>query len=134
MIYHNKLHSCLRIVLVMTGMFVLSGISQITNAEQFEPPNMDGFNLHVERDADGDGDGINETHIKQYFNQSGDSIVSMTTKGRLWAWSLNTQDNDSGIRNYVIRDSNCDGVFNEVFGLDDEYHLPDCLKKSPDKE
>jgi len=97
-------------------------------ASQFEPPKLDGFNLHAESDADGDGDGKNETHVKQYFNASGDSIVSMTTRERLWAWSLDTRENDSGVRNYVIRDSNCDGVFNEVYGLDDEFHVPDCLK------
>ena len=113
------------------GIIVLSGTPQPVNAEQFEPPSLEGFNLHLERDADGDGDGVNETHIKQYFSESGDSIVSMTTRDRLWAWSLNTRDNDSGVRNYVIRDSNCDGVFNEVYGLDDEYHVPDCLK-TPD--
>ena len=97
-------------------------------AAQFDPPKLDGFNLHAESDADGDGDGKNETHVKQYFNASGDSIVSMTTRGRLWAWSLNTRENDSAVRNYVIRDSNCDGVFDEVYGLDDEFHVPDCLK------
>jgi len=97
-------------------------------AEQFDPPKLDGFNLHAESDGDGDGDGKNETHIKQYFNASGDSIISMTIKGQVWAWSLNTRDNDIGVSNYVIRDSNCDGVFNEVYGLDEEFHVPDCLK------
>jgi hypothetical protein len=98
------------------------------NASQFDPPKLDGFNLHAEREGDGDGDGVNETHIKQYFNTKGDSVVSMTTRGRVWAWSLDTRDNDSGVRNYVIRDSNCDGVFNEVYGLDEEFHVPDCVK------
>ena len=125
---HNNPQSCLQVVLVMTGIAILSGGPQLVYAEQFEPPSLDGFNLHFERDADGDGDEINETHIKQYLNQSGDSIVSMTTKDRVWAWSLNTRDNNSGVRNYVIRDSNCDDVFDEVYGLDDEYHVPDCLK------
>jgi len=128
MICHNNLQFCLRAVLVMTGIIVLAGKPQLVNAEQFDPPSLEGFNMHVERDADGDGDGVNETHIQQYFSESGDSIVSMTTKGRLWAWSLNTLDNDSGVRNYVIRDSNCDDIFDEVYGLDDEYHVPDCLK------
>ena len=99
-------------------------------AGQYTAPNLDGFKLHDERDADGDDDGINETHIKHYLSQSGDSIASMTTKGRLWAWSLDTLNNDSGERNYVIRDSNCDGVFDEVYSLDDEFHVPDCLKKA----
>ena len=97
-------------------------------ATNFEPPKLDGFNLHAERDADGDKDGVNETHIRQYFNTLGDSIVSMTTKGRIWAWSLNTRGNKSDVRNYVIRDGNCDGQFSEIYGLNDEFHVPDCVK------
>jgi hypothetical protein len=112
---------------LILGCFLVLATGQAV-AEQFDPPKLDGFNLHVERDADGDEDGVNETHIKQYFNTSGDSIVSMTTKERVWAWSLNTRENDSGVRNYVIRDSNCDGVFDEVYGLDEEFHVPECLK------
>ena len=97
-------------------------------ATNFDPPKLDGFNLHVERDADGDEDGVKETHIKQYFNTSGDSIVSMETKGKIWAWSMNTRDNETGNNNFVIRDSDCDGLFDEVYGLDDRYDIPDCLK------
>ena len=97
-------------------------------AGQYTAPDLDGFNLQDERDADGDDDGVNETHIKHYLNQSGDSIVSMAIGDRVWAWSLNTHDNDSGVHNYVIRDSNCDAVFDEVYSLDDEFHVPDCLK------
>jgi len=97
-------------------------------AGQYTAPDLDGFNLHDERDADGDDDGVKETHIKHYLNQSGDSIVSMAIGDRVWAWSLNTHDNDSGGHNYVIRDSNCDAVFDEVYSLDDEFHVPDCLK------
>jgi hypothetical protein len=108
---------------------VITMPSAMATPTQYEPPKLDGFNLHAERDADGDGDGVNETHIKQYFNASGDSIVSMTTKEKVWAWSMDTRDNDSAIKNYVIRDSNCDGVYDEVFGLSEEFHIPDCLKK-----
>jgi len=97
-------------------------------AEQFEPPSLDGFVLHSERDGDGDGDGVEETHITQYVNENGDSLVSMTTNGRVWAWSLNTRDSEMGPDNYVIRDSDCDGVFDEVYGLDDEFHVPECVK------
>jgi len=89
---------------------------------------MDGFSLDSERDADGDGDGVNETHIKLYKNAKGDSLFSMTTNDRLWAWSLDSQDNKLGIHNYVIRDSDCDGVFDEVYGLDEEFHVPACVK------
>jgi len=72
---------------------------------------------------------VNETHIRQYFNTSSDSLVSMYTKGVVWAWSLDARENESALRNYVIRDSDCDGVFDEVYGLDYEFHVPDCLKQ-----
>ena len=62
------------------------------------------------------------------MNTSGDSIVSFTSNERLWGWSLDTRDSETGPENYVIRDSNCDGIFDEVYGLDDEFHVPACLK------
>ena len=109
--------------LLITGLMLMPSL---TAAGQFTAPDLDGFNIHDERDADGDGDGVKETHIKHYLNQSGDSLVSMTTNGRLWAWSLDTRDEETGTKNYVIRDSNCDDIFDEVYGLDDEFHVPDC--------
>ena len=99
-------------------------------AAPFEPPGLEGYSLHDERDADGDGDNVNETRIQHYLNQDGNSIFSMTTNGKLWAWSLDTRDDKSGDKNYVIRDSNCDDVFDEVYGLDQEYHVPDCVKST----
>ena len=114
--------------LLITTLMLMPPQAGAATAGHFTAPDLDGFNLHDERDADGDGDGVNETHIKHYLNQSGDSIVSMTTNGRLWVWSLNTRDQDSGTKNYVIRDSDCDGIFDEVYGLDDEFHVPDCSR------
>ena len=113
---------------MLAGITLMTCIAADALAEQFEPPSLDGFMLHAERDADGDGDGKNETHIKQYLNTSGDSLASMSTKGIVWAWTLNTRGSDVGSSNYVIRDSNCDGVFDEVYGLDDEFHVPECMK------
>ena len=99
-------------------------------ATQFNPPSLEGFSPGGEHDADGDGDGVNETHVQTYYNAAGDSIYSMTTNGYLWAWSLETKgESTSGPRNYVIRDSDCDGIYDEVYGLDDKYYLPDCVKK-----
>ena len=97
-------------------------------AAQFTPPELKGFNLHDEREADGDGDGKNETRLGQHMNPNGDSLISFTSNGRIWAWSLNTRDSDIGTENYVIRDSNCDGIFDEVYGLDDEFHVPVCVQ------
>jgi len=101
---------------------------QAASPSSFTPPDLAGFNLHGENDADGDGDNIDETHIKHYLNSNGDSLVSMSIKGVVWAWSLDTRDDDSPVHNYVIRDSDCDGVFDEVYSLDDEFHIPDCMK------
>jgi hypothetical protein len=100
----------------------------LAHAENFKPPDMEGFSLDSERDADGDGDGVNETHIMHYMNANGDSLFSMTTNGRTWAWSLDTRGSDTGPSNYVIRDSDCDGSFDEVYGLDEEFHVPDCVE------
>jgi len=115
-------------VLTLTLIVSMTGLLQVARAGQFTPPDLEGFNQHDERAADGDGDGKNETQIKQYLNTDGDSIVSFTSNGQLWAWSLDTRNDESGPRNYVIRDSDCDGVFDEVYGLDDEFHVPDCVK------
>jgi hypothetical protein len=113
----------------MAGVAILCCGPQLAAAGQFTPPDLAGYTQHDEREADGDGDGVKETHIVQYMDAQGDSIVSMTTKGQLWAWSLETRDSDASVRNYVIRDSDCDGIFDEVYGLDDKFHVPDCLKK-----
>lgn len=99
-------------------------------AGTYPAPDMSQFLLVSEEDGDGDGDGVNETHILRYKNVAGDSAFSMTTKDRLWAWSLESHgpgEADPG-RNYVIRDSNCDGTFDERYGLDEQFYVPDCLK------
>ncbi|MEZ5541557.1 MAG: hypothetical protein R3F42_05880 [Pseudomonadota bacterium] len=111
---------------LLAGLLLLS--PALVRAEHFTPPSLEGYTEHTQRDADGDGDGVNETHIVTYMNPAMDSLFSMTTKGITWAWSLDTHDSDSGSSNYVIRDSDCDGVFDEVYGLDEEFHVPDCLR------
>ena len=117
-------------LLMVVGIIGVGGVMGTANATQFNPPSLDGYSLTDEHDADGDGDGVKETHVQQYFNSDGDSIYSMTTNGHLWAWSLETKgEATSGPQNYVIRDSDCDGVFDEVYGLDDKYYLPACVMK-----
>ena len=125
---NNERYTVRFLHLTVTLTVLLTGMLPVAQAAQFTPPDLEGFNQHDERDADGDGDGKNETQLGQYLNANGDSIVSFTSNGRLWAWSLDTRDDESGPRNYVIRDSNCDGSFDEVYGLDDEFHVPDCTQ------
>jgi hypothetical protein len=119
----------MRSLLMIVGFLCAGGAMGTAHATQFNPPSLDGFSLADEHDADGDGDGVKETHVQQYFNPDGDSIYSMTTNGHLWAWSLETKgESTGGPLNYVIRDSDCDGVFDEVYSLEDKYYLPDCVK------
>jgi len=99
-------------------------------ATVYQPPDLGRFLLINTEDADGDGDGIEETHILHYQGVAGDKVFSMTTNDRIWAWSLKTpgQERAGSGWNYVIRDSDCDGVFDEKHELDEEFHVPDCVK------
>ena len=127
--YNRQVQMQLKLIPVLALVYVVMPQQiQAASPSSFTPPDLEGFNLHRENDADGDGDNIDETHIKHYLNSNGDSLVSMSINGVVWAWSLNTRDDDSPVRNYVIRDSDCDGVFDEVYSLDDEFHIPDCMK------
>jgi len=92
-------------------------------------PRLNDFVPHNDYDDDGDGDGVNETHVRRYISSKGDTAFSMTTSDRLWAWSLDSQGGDDTDihKNYVIRDSNCDGVFDERYSLNAEFHIPACL-------
>ena len=96
----------------------------------FMGPGMEGFVRIQEYDGDGDSDGVKETRIRRFMNTHGDRMFTMTTKDQLWAWSVDAADGDDGDlnRNYVLRDSNCDGRFDERYGLDEGFNLPDCLK------
>jgi hypothetical protein len=114
-------------ILALASMAMAQNI-QAASPSSFTPPDLEGFSLHGENDADGDGDNIDETHIKHYLNSNGDSLVSMSINGVVWAWSLDTREDESPVSNYVIRDSDCDGIFDEVYSLDDEFHIPDCMK------
>jgi len=92
-------------------------------------PELKDYALHNEYDDDGDGDGTNETHVRRYINSKGDSAFSLTTNDKLWAWSVDTKAGDDAdiTNNYVIRDSNCDGVFDQRYSLNAKFHVPSCL-------
>ncbi len=98
-------------------------------ARGFAVPDLEDFLMVGAEDGDGDGDGIKETRIVRYRNYAGDSVFSMTTNGSLWAWSREQHGGGtSDQRNYVVRDSNCDGIFDERYTLDEQFKVPDCLK------
>jgi len=119
------------ILLALSGLALPVQHGHTAEAGQFPAPSLEGFVMYREYDDDGDGDGVKETHIQRYRNLAGDSLFSMTSHGHLWAWSLDSLESgdNSKAANYVIRDSNCNGVFDEVYGLDEQFHVPDCVKK-----
>ena len=95
----------------------------------FFKPDLEDYTLHNEYDDDGNGDGVKETHVRRYINSKGDSAFSLSTNDKLWAWSVDTKAGDDAntSKNYVIRNSNCDNVFDERYNLNAEFHVPDCL-------
>ncbi len=97
---------------------------------QYPAPALEGFQAAGESPADVDTDGVNETVIRRYVSESGDSVFSLVTNDRVWAWSLATVVGDKldPARSYVIRDSNCDGIFDEKYGQQEEFQIPPCVK------
>jgi hypothetical protein len=116
-------------VLFALGFTVMTGQSCSSEKVAYEAPDISQFISVSEEDGDGDGDGIKETRIRRYKNLAGDKAFSMTTGDRLWAWSLESHASGADPeRNFVIRDSDCDGTFDERYSLDEEFHVPECLK------
>lgn len=125
-----RLCSLALVALGLSLVFLASSPARAMEKGTFEPPELTRFLLINTEEADGDGDGIKETRILHYQDVAGDKLFSMTTKGQLWAWSLETPGEKQVVSgwNYVIRDSNCDGVFDEKYSLDEDFHVPECLK------
>ena len=107
---------------------LLTPSAKAVETGEFQPPSLDGFTFTSEEYADGDGDGVKETRVWHYSNGRGDRLYNMTTKGVRWAWSKQSHAGAGSENNFVIRDSNCDGIYDQKYSLDEEYHVPDCLK------
>ena len=112
------------------GVLLLLLAGSATAAEEgfFKGPGMEGFVKIEVYEADGDGDGEKETTVRRFRNIAGDSMFTMTTGEKLWAWSLESVQEDGIEHNYVLFDSDCDGRFDRRYGLDEEFTPPDCLK------
>lgn len=98
----------------------------------FQPPNLENYAQEQEWGKDGDDDGLQETHFVRFMNPRGDKVVRMTTKGAVWAWIIKSHayplDSQDLGKNYVLRDSNCDGKYDERYSIDEHFELPECLK------
>ena len=112
------------------GASLLGGVAgAVERGPGYAPPSLDEYLLVGEENGDGDGDGVKETHILRYRDLAGDKVFSMTTDGMLWAWSLEEYGGGTGPEhNYVIRDSDCNGTFDERYSLDEQFHVPECAK------
>jgi hypothetical protein len=80
--------------------------------------------------VDVDENGSKETMLFRYECQK-KVIIRFTTKGKTWAWAilLNREDKADEINNYVVYDSNGDGIFNRKYGGSENFNLPDYLKE-----
>jgi hypothetical protein len=65
---NNKRYTSCNTLLKVILLFALAGVLPAVQATPFTPPELEGFNLQDKRDADGDGDGKNETSLGQYLN------------------------------------------------------------------
>lgn len=95
----------------------------------FEPPSLDGYSLVEEKllDKDEVKDGTKETRLEKYQSRSGEKIGKYVTGGKNWAWAVapNRKDVCHYPDNYVIRDSDGDGVFDEQYRFcGEEFWLP----------
>jgi hypothetical protein len=122
------------ILLVALGSHAMA--TQAMERGTFRPPNRHGYSYDHAWDVASDGNDVKKTHFVLYKNAAGDSIFSATTNGHLWAWSLETHGSDHSDhhRNYVIRDSHCNGIFDETYALDEKFYVPDCAKKNANKK
>jgi len=118
----------------LTLLMLASSAATAMETSYFGAPSLIGFNKTSEEDADGNGDSIKETHVIHYMNEAGDRLFSMITKDTLWAWSYQSHASKGPLDNYVIRDSNCDGTFDERYTLDEEFHVPECLLDAPQQK
>jgi len=98
----------------------------------FQPPSLEGYTLSEEKMLDKDKikDGVKETKLEIYVNAAGQKIGKYSTNGKTWEWAIKSvQDVNDNTHNYAIRDSNCDGQFDERYAFTgEEVYLPDCLK------
>jgi len=100
--------------------------------EVFQPPSLEGYVLDNAAYLDKDKiiDGIHETLGEVFKNSEGKVIVRLSTDRKTWAWGIfgNPSDRTDIINNYVIRDSNGDGIFDEKYPANEQFFLPDWVK------
>lgn len=120
----KKLHlPCLHNALIsVSGLFFILFACELAHAMEtgtFAPPSLEGYAFIDEKllDKDEIKDGIKETRLEKYQNGSGWKIGKYIADGKAWAWAVapNRKDVCRYPDNYVIRDSDGDGIFDERY-------------------
>ena len=133
LVKHTQCRPRWRIVSMLLPLCFLA-VMQPGNAMEkgeYPAPALDKFQPAGESEADVDADGVNDSLIRRYTSEAGESVFSLSTGDRLWAWSIAVPDAGGQLdqtQSYLIRDSNCDGVFDQKYATDEDFELPACLK------
>ena len=98
----------------------------------YQPPSLEGYHFDKAKkfDKDWPEDGIKETLVERFLNSKGQGILKYTTKGKTWAWGImgNPSDRNDTTNNFLIRDSDGDGSYDEKYLGNEGFSLPDYLK------
>jgi len=118
--------------------FLLASIAPLSAMEKgvFKPPSLEGYTLVQTKQLDKDKvkDGIKETTLEIYGNAIGQYIGKYTCNGIIWEWGVKANNNnDDTINNYILRDSDGDGIFDERYGGNETTYVPDWVKKAGNK-
>ena len=110
--------------LMILAKLIVQAVSTRTWRQQGLPWEMVGWGpVHADHESGGGNHGGNsDANFKDACGLYEELHDSACPKWLPWF------SQGSGVRKYVIRNSNYDGVFNEVYGLDQEFHVPGCLK------
>lgn len=130
---------CKLIVVLLIMLCILAPMPYAMEKGVFQPPSLDGYTLDRTKYSDKDTiiDGIKETKIEVFKNSSGQIIAKYTTNNKTWAWAKlmdpsDVNNIDTSI-NYVIRDSDGDGKFDEMYNRTEDFYLPNWVKEAGNK-
>jgi hypothetical protein len=99
----------------------------------FQPPDLNDYQLSKEWDDNSVW--IKDTHVMKYTNRKGDKIYRYSTNKHVWGWTVvlsNAKETGHDLtKNYKIRDSKCNGKFDEKYSLEEAWPgSPACARWS----
>jgi hypothetical protein len=89
----------------------------------FQSPNLKDYQLSKEWDDNSVWN--KDTHVKMYRNENGDRVYGFLTNNQVWGWRVvlsNVKETGHDLtKNYKIRDSNCNGTFDEKYSIEEAW-------------